>query len=111
MPVRKRMSTVSGLRPCPTGCPLGPAPTACASGRGHAAPHAGRWRGPIARAAPGIRRAPGRQQRARLVLALAPPAGALSARLPLASLDRALRAHKGGGVAASPQLARALRAR
>ena len=45
-----------------------------------------------------IRRAPGRQQRARLVLAVAPPAGALSARLPLASLVRALRAHKGAAL-------------
>ena len=44
---------VSGLRPCPTGCPLGPAPAACAGGRGPAAPRAGCWRGPITRAAPG----------------------------------------------------------
>ena len=50
--VRKRMSTVSGLRPCPTGCPLGPAPAAYAGGRGHAAPFAGCCRGAIARAAP-----------------------------------------------------------
>ena len=67
--------------------------------------------GPSLAPPPEIRRAQVRQQRARVVLALAPPAGALSARLPLASLDRALRARKGGGVAASPQLARALRAR
>lgn len=53
IPVRRRMSTVSGLRPCPTGCPLGPAPAACAGGRGPAAPFAGCCRGAIARAAPG----------------------------------------------------------
>ena len=54
--------------------------------------------GPSLAPPPEIRRAPGRQQRARLVLAVAPPAGALSARLPLASLFRALRAHKGAAL-------------
>ena len=63
-PVRKRTlrhpsasaqahAPVSGLRPCPTGCPFGPAPAACPGGRGHAAPFAGCWRGAITRAAPG----------------------------------------------------------
>ena len=62
-PVRKRTlrhpsnsaqahAPVSGLRPCPTGCPLGPAPAACPGGRGPAAPFAGCCRGAIARAAP-----------------------------------------------------------
>ena len=44
---------VSGLRPYPTGCPLGPAPAACPGGRGPAAPFAGCCRGAIAHAAPG----------------------------------------------------------
>ena len=59
----------------------------------------------------GIRRAPGHQQRARVIWAVAPPAGALSARLPLASLVRALRACVGrrcGFAAIGARAARAL---
>ena len=90
--VRTRTSIASGLRPCPTCCPLAPAPAAYRSGRAHVAPCPGCCRGGIAHAALVIRRAPGRQQRALGVLAETPTAGALSARLPLASLVSALRA-------------------